>query len=97
MTGAERRAQLLAAGYDRPLVEEMIAEESVGGVWCDGAIVNDANGRRCVSRATIDRVSAARASSPLPSPAGASSPLPRALLFAGAAALVVGLVVAVRR
>ena len=66
MTIDDRRAELLAGGLRLPEVEELLAAESVDGVWCDGSIVIDERGRRCVTRATAERVRAARASSPLP-------------------------------
>ncbi len=87
MTRDERRAELFAGGLRAPEVEEVLAAESVDGVWCDGAIVIDERGRRCVSRTTIDRVRLAREGSPLPAP----SPSPSLGGVALVGALVVGL------
>ncbi len=88
MTVDERRAQLLAAGTHAGDVEEMIDSESIDGVWCDGSIVTDERGRRCVSRAQIDRVQRARAA--LPAAVAPSRKLPIAIV--AAAVLVVGFV-----
>jgi hypothetical protein len=92
----------MANGGDADACAELVASESVDGVWCDGEIVYDANGKRCVSRAVLDRVDAARSASPLPSapvkaaaPASSSSSSGSVLLIA--ALVVVVLVVAVTR
>jgi hypothetical protein len=37
----------------------------VDGAYCDGTIVIDANGKRCVSRALAERVADAREAQPL--------------------------------
>lgn len=87
MTRDERRAELLAGGLRLPEAEEMLADESVDGVWCDGAIVLDGRGKRCVMQSTIDRVRLAREGSPLPS--SPAPPIGRGVVIVGA--LVVGL------
>lgn len=95
MTANERRAQLRAAGYDGAFIEEMIADQSVGGVWCDGTVVLDASGRRCVTRATRDRVLAARDASPLDAPAPRTAA--GGVAFLAGVVVAVGLVVALER
>lgn len=88
MTRDERRAELLAGGLRIPEAEEVLADESVDGAWCDGAIVLDGRGKRCVTQSTIDRVRLAREGSPLPS-SPAPPPIGRGVVIVGA--LVVGL------
>lgn len=66
MTAAEELAACLALGRSRALCDQLIAAQSVGGVYCDGTIVIDESGHRCIPRAVVDRVSDARKSSPLP-------------------------------
>lgn len=95
MTADERLAQCLANGGDPGACHDLLASEMVGGVWCDGSIVYDASGKRCVPRALVERAAAARAGSPLPRAPMASSSAPivtiewsRVALF-GAAALLV--------
>ncbi len=79
-TAAQALADCLALGRDRATCDEGIASQMVGGVYCDGTIVQDASGRRCVPRDVIDRVRDARQASPLPSPvvvpATGEQPLP---------------------
>ena len=81
----------LARGLRRAECDELVPDRMVGGVYCDGTIVLDASGSRCVPRATLDRVAAARASSPIRS----SAPAEIAGAGVGAALLVVGAIAAV--
>lgn len=68
-TAAEQAiARCVERGLLRADCEAMVAESMVGGVYCDGTIVITADGRRCVSRAVIDRVKDARDAQPLPTP-----------------------------
>lgn len=76
MTADERLAQCLANGGDPGACHDLLAAEMVGGVWCDGSIVYDANGKRCVPRALVERAAAARAGSPLPRAAVVASSQP---------------------
>lgn len=93
MTADERLAQCMQVGGDLTACQDLVLEETVGGVWCDGAVVYDERGKRCVTRAMLDRVAAARAGIPLPRspvacPLPSSSPSsrwPLALVVAGIA------------
>ncbi len=67
VTEAEARAACLARGaWDAAECEAQIEAQKVGGVYCDGAIVWDAGGRRCVPRDVVDRVKALSDAGPLP-------------------------------
>lgn len=66
-TAAEALEACVARGRARIICQDAIASQMVGGVYCDGAIVIDERGKRCVPRSEIERVNAARAASPLPS------------------------------
>jgi hypothetical protein len=95
VTLEQRRADLRAGGFTPAEVAEILAAETVDGVWCDGSIVTDASGRRCVTRATMDRVRDARASTSASSPAAASSS--RGVLVVGALVVGLGLLVVLGR
>lgn len=56
----------MADGRDPETCQQVIESESVDGAWCDGQIVIDEQGHRCVSQEMLDRVARARAASPLP-------------------------------
>lgn len=87
MTADEARARCLALGMSAGACDETIADHMVDGAYCDGTIVLDASGKRCVSAATEDEVRRARAASPLPM--RPSSLLPLGALALGAVVLVV--------
>jgi uncharacterized protein YqfA (UPF0365 family) len=89
----EAIAECMARGLARPFCLDMAAAQSVGGVYCDGSIVIDERGRRCVPRELVERVKAARAASPLPVKGVGVSPW---LVGGAVAALVVAAFVAVR-
>lgn len=68
----EAMRECLARGLRRVECADIVGDRMVAGVYCDGTIVMSESGTRCVPRATVDRVLAARAASPLvraPSPA----------------------------
>lgn len=96
MTKEEAIAQCVALGRIPAMCAEAAEAQSVGGVYCDGAIVIDANGRRCVPRELVERVKAARAASPLPPSSLSSSGVSSWLVGAAVAALVVAAVVVAR-
>jgi hypothetical protein len=97
VTVDERRAQLRDDYGMRPEeVDDVIASESAGGVWCDGTIVIDERGRRCVTRAQAERVQRARQSSPEPAPDGAPG-LVGALVVVALVVVFCGVIVAVER
>lgn len=77
------------------------ADQSVGGQFCDGRIVMDEHGKRCVPRAVYERKAEAAKASPLPPRARASearSGLPLALgALAIVGLVVVGAVLAARK
>lgn len=68
MTAAEQLAACLARGGDPLLCQDAVDAQSVDGAYCDGRVVVEATGRRCIDQATLDRVEAARKASPLPHP-----------------------------
>jgi hypothetical protein len=94
MNADERYAQCMGLGGDADACHELVTSEMVNGVWCDGEIVYDANGKRCVPRDVLERVRAARGLAPLPVaavvPASVSWPL--VAFGLGCAALLVWVV-----
>ncbi len=92
-TRAEALAACLARGaWDKATCEEVVDSNMVGGVYCDGTIVQDARGKRCVTdeqkarrAATIDQEPLKR---PAPAPAEAK---PSALPWLALGALALGL------
>jgi hypothetical protein len=104
VTAAEALSQCVARGvWSRAECQEQVDAQRVAGVYCDGTIVLDARGKRCVPRAVVDRVQDARDGSPLPPrPDEQPSPMtPSPWIYAGAAlglgVLVAGVVWLVRR
>lgn len=64
MTRDEALSACLARGVRTPgECAELVAAQSVGGVYCDGVVVLDASGRRCIPREVVERRDLA---SPLP-------------------------------
>lgn len=55
MTADQARASCLATGATPEECAALVAEQSVNGAYCDGRIVLDARGPRCVPRATLER------------------------------------------
>lgn len=53
------------SGWGLGACVESVDAQMVGGVYCDGTIVIDESGRRCVPRAVVDRVRQARNAAPL--------------------------------
>jgi hypothetical protein len=97
VTVDERRVQLRDEYGMRPEeVDDVIASESAGGVWCDGTIVIDERGRRCVSRAQAERVQRARQASPL-AESDDSPGLVGALVVVALVVVFCGVLVAVER
>lgn len=54
-------------GWDRDACIEVVDDRMVGGAYCDGSIVLDERGERCISNAALDRRRATIAADPLPS------------------------------
>lgn len=73
MTYEEAMRACVAQGWHETECSQAVADRMVGGVYCDGTIVQDASGARCVSSELAARVAAARAASPLPSTQQGSS------------------------
>ena len=59
-------AACLTRGMPRVACDDVIASHRVDGVHCDGTIVQDQHGKRCVTRKLAARVRDARNASPLP-------------------------------
>jgi hypothetical protein len=92
MNAAEALASCLAKGRGSEICQDMIASQSVNGVYCDGTLVIEEGGRRCIPAAVVERTEAARAADPLP--ASARSTAAVGVVVVGAL-LVAGLVVVV--
>jgi hypothetical protein len=92
------RAGCAPAGLSPAECDQRVAQFTVNGQVCDGDIVQDATGKRCVPRAVEDAVAKQRAAAlgtqfqPL-TPSGQDSMPQGALLKVGAAAVVGVLVV----
>ena len=70
MTRDEAVAACLArGGWSRGECEAWADSNVVGGVYCDGAIVVDEHGKRCVPRATLEAKQRAMGLDPRPAPA----------------------------
>lgn len=54
-TAAEARAACLAQGSPADACDEMIRLKMVDGVFCDGTVVLDASGKRCVPQAVVEQ------------------------------------------
>src|SRR5687767_9434640 len=67
-TSAEELAACEAFGWSRAECEAEIASRMVAGQLCDGVVVHEATGRRCIPREVVERTQAARAASPLAKP-----------------------------
>lgn len=67
-TREEGLAACLAVGLDRPTCDEVIESRMVDGVYCDGSTIIDANGRRCITAAALERRRAAIAADPYERP-----------------------------
>jgi hypothetical protein len=79
MTADEMFAQCMQTGGDEPSCRDVVASQMVSGVFCDGQVVIDERGHRCIDQATLDRVARARAANPLPShpvPSSGASAMP---------------------
>ncbi len=74
MTAAEKLAACLGTGQARVFCDQVVASQMVGGVYCDGTIVIDESGKRCIPRELVDRVNEARAATPLPAQESTESP-----------------------
>jgi hypothetical protein len=89
-TAAEALAECLGRGIRQAECSELVGSQLVDGVYCDGTIVQGADGRRCVPRETVDRVLGARAAAPLPRAA-----LPDNPVSVGMVAILAGVALAI--
>jgi hypothetical protein len=103
VTVEEVIARCVASGRSSSDCEALAYDHMVNGVYCDGTIVIDASGKRCVSRALAARVAAARADQPLRRevemvrPREDATPAERWIVLAVGALLAAGLVWTIRK
>ena len=95
MTRDEAVARCIGFGYTRAECEAEAESNMVDGAYCDGTIVIEELGRRCVPREVVERKNDAsdRDPLPLPLPSSSAAPCPGSAVLVGAIAL--GLVIVV--
>jgi hypothetical protein len=86
-TAAEARAACLAQGTPADACDEMIRLKTVNGVFCDGTVVTDASGKRCVPQSVVEQKLALTVIPPQP-----TSKNTKAAIAIGGSILAIGLV-----
>lgn len=71
MTRDEALADCMRDGWRRAECVESVDDRMVAGSYCDGSIVLDEQGERCIPNAALERRRAAVAADPLPEVAAA--------------------------
>lgn len=85
-TAAEARAACIAQGTPASECDDMIKRDMVNGVFCDGTIVIDASGRRCVPQAIVNQKTALQLQNLPPQPMSITTK--RALAIGGLIAAI---------